>query len=329
MDKFLNKNRLVVFLGLFIFGLLFYRIVYAALSCTVTDTCTEPAVVVFEMQATSNSHAGQTSSSYTNLVCCTVGDTSLGTSCSGEYEVVARLSGTTNAHIEENDQATAAYDGNDVCLSATVGTVTVGYQNGNCDTFDDIVASISPATTNAHVGTDVTYARKICAKVVTATGVFDITASSSESFNSGAALSFSFNSQTTTVAKASAIQIEDDRGTNAGWDVYLGATDWKSGKDVMQLDYNGTGTDNNLGKFCAFPAEAAISAETGSITGVSVGSANACFSAGITSIAVASATATNGNGKYWLTDMKLEQFIPFSPTAQVYTTTIYYTLISK
>ncbi len=161
------------------------------------------------------------------------------------------------------------------------------------------------------------------------TGVFNITASSSESFNSGVAIPFQFYSQTTTVAASGALKIEDDRGSNLGWDVYLGATDWKSGQDVMQLDYDGTGTDDNLGKLCAFPSAAAISAETGSITGVTVGSADACFSAGITNIAVASATAGNGNGAYWLTDMTLEQFIPFSPTAQVYTTTIYYTLISK
>ena len=151
----------------------------------------------------------------------------------------------------------------------------------------------------------------------------DITASSSQSFN--APINFSFNSLTSTASNVGALQITDDRGTNAGWTVNLTATDWKSGQDVMQLDYDGAGSDNNLGKLCAFPNNANLSAASGSLTGVDKQS-NACFSAAVQTIDLVAATAPNGTGAYWLTDMSLGQYIPSAPTAQVYTTTIIYTI---
>ena len=74
-------------------------------------------------------------------------------------------------------------------------------------------------------------------------GILDVTnVSSSESLNGGTALSFSFTAQTAAIAALGSIQVQDARGTNGGWGVDLSATDWKSGEDVPQLDYNGTGS---------------------------------------------------------------------------------------
>ncbi len=159
-------------------------------------------------------------------------------------------------------------------------------------------------------------------------GVMDVTlTSSSQSFNEGAALSFSFTAQTTAIAAMGAFQLQDARGANTGWGVDLSATDWKSGQDVMQLDYNGTGADTNLGKMCLITTSGAIKSSGGAaITGNDKGD-EGCFSATVSSIDIYDFIAPNGGGQYWITDFRLEQYIPTNPTAQVYTTTLTYTLI--
>ncbi|MFA5946463.1 MAG: hypothetical protein WC813_00375 [Patescibacteria group bacterium] len=95
------------------------------------------------------------------MVCCSnvVG---LGTSCvTGVNATVVKLSGATNAHIEQNTEAN--YSGNDACLSvAAGGTVSVGYQATNCSGFDTTIGSMT-ATTNSHIGDGNAYSVKICA----------------------------------------------------------------------------------------------------------------------------------------------------------------------
>ena len=157
----------------------------------------------------------------------------------------------------------------------------------------------------------------------TRTGILDTTASTSQSFN--APLDVIFTSQTSTMSDIGAIKIVDDRGSSAGWTVNLTANDWKTTTGAMQLDYDGTGSNDNLGKLCAFPGSATLYVESGSLTGVSKGE-NDCFGASVQTIDVATASATNGTGTYWLTDMALEQYFPSNPTAEVYTTTIIYTV---
>jgi len=97
---------------------------------------------------------------YTYLACCT-GVPGLGNSCiTGTNAVVVKLSGTSNAHIEQNAQANYA---NDACLSVdTGGTVIVGYQLVNCSGFDTTIGSMT-AVTNSHAGDGSAYAIKICA----------------------------------------------------------------------------------------------------------------------------------------------------------------------
>ncbi len=140
--------------------------VFASMSCSVTTSCASPGVVVFRMGSLSNAHAELPSeNNYSQLVCCT-GVAGLANSCSGTYGTVLRLSGLSNAHVEENTESTAAYNGNDACLSVPSGTVTIGYQNNNCTGFDTTVASITQTPTNAHAGDASAYTRKICATVV-------------------------------------------------------------------------------------------------------------------------------------------------------------------
>lgn len=157
----------------------------------------------------------------------------------------------------------------------------------------------------------------------TRTGNFDVTASSSQSFN--VPLTVAFTSQTSTISNIGAIKIIDDRGSDAGWTLNLTGNDWKTTTELKQLDYNGNGSDDNTGKLCAFSADANLYAESGSLTGVNK-SVNDCFGSTVNIVDLVGAETNYGTGAYWLTDMSLEQFIPSNPTAAIYTTTIVFTL---
>ena len=155
-------------------------------------------------------------------------------------------------------------------------------------------------------------------------GVLNIVSASTS--NSFTGVSVTFSSQTSTASDLGAVRLSDARGSGAGWTLALSGTDWKAGQDVMQLDYNGTGSNDNLGKMCMVVASGQIRSEAGQNTsGITKGSLG-CFSAGVTSLSIYTASATNGKGDYWITDFSLQQFIPSSPTAQNLTTTLTLTL---
>ena len=159
------------------------RSVYAGtLSCTVrTSVCSGGETEVFEMQNTTNSHAGLPAASYNNLVCCT-GVTGLGNSCSGTFATALKLSGTSNAHAEQNSQSNYA---NSACISVpSGGSVSVGYQSTNCSGFDTTLGSMT-GTTNAHVGDETTYTTKICATAAGATPVYSVSITSSGTITYG------------------------------------------------------------------------------------------------------------------------------------------------
>ena len=150
---------------IFILGVFFPSPAYAGtLSCTVrTSTCSGGETEIFEMENTSNAHAGLSAASYNNLVCC-AGVTGLSNSCSGTFATALKLSGTTNAHIRQgtlSDYPSAT----NACISVpSGGSVSVGYQATNCSGFDTTLGSMI-GTTNSHVG-DGSWAAgttKICA----------------------------------------------------------------------------------------------------------------------------------------------------------------------
>lgn len=151
-------------------------------------------------------------------------------------------------------------------------------------------------------------------------GLLDVISASSS--NSFAGVTVSFNAQTSTCVDMGAFRIQDARGGTAGWTVNLAANDWKSGQDVMQLDYNGTGSDDDLGKMCLIVANGNIQSIAGQdTTNVNKGSLS-CFGGGVSQITVYQAASNYGKGDYWITDFSLEQYIPTNPTSQSYTTTI-------
>src|SRR3989338_9980734 len=161
-----NKQLIGAALCCFLIGWLMPARLTATLSCVVDTTCA--GTTVFRMSDTANAHAELAAqANYSQLVCCS-GETGLGNSCAGTYAVVAKLSGTSNAHVEENTEANYAQS---ACLSIDSGTVSVAYQNTNCDGYDTTVASMSGATTNAHVGDSTAYTRKICASAAAAAAI--------------------------------------------------------------------------------------------------------------------------------------------------------------
>jgi len=159
----ISRKTLSIFLICGILAVLFifygFRASAGTLSCTVATTCAT-GTVIWRMSGTSNAHAelpGQ--ANYAQLVCCT-GVTGLSNLCSGTHAIVLRLSSVTNAHVEQNSLINYA---NNVCISVPAGgTVSVGYQAGNCAGFNTTLGSMS-GTTNAHVGDGAAYATKICA----------------------------------------------------------------------------------------------------------------------------------------------------------------------
>jgi hypothetical protein len=95
---------------------------------------------------------------YANNVICCSGVSGLGTACTGVYSTVLKLSSSTNAHVEQNDQSNYSTSS---CLSVSVGSTTIAYQSSNCTGYDTTLGSIS-GTTNAHIGTSTAYTTKIC-----------------------------------------------------------------------------------------------------------------------------------------------------------------------
>lgn len=145
------------------------HILFAALSCTTTTAvaCTGGTnTIVVRMSGSANAHAelpNQSTAGYANNVICCSGVTGLGNNCSGTYAVVAKLSGVTNASIQQSNQS--GYS-DEICLSdSTSGdTVTIGYQSGSCAGYDTTVASIS-SVDNAHIGNSSAHSNKICASI--------------------------------------------------------------------------------------------------------------------------------------------------------------------
>lgn len=171
VNKNIFKKGLMALVGLIViltFFLFINNVSLAALTCTVSaNPCNSPNVTVLKMYSASNSHAGSsTVSSYTQLVCCGIGATGLGTNCAGTYALLGTLSSADNAHFEDSLKANYS-SANDVCLSVDSGTISVATST-SCASYDTTIFSMSGTSgTNAHVGDGTVYATKICG---TATG---------------------------------------------------------------------------------------------------------------------------------------------------------------
>ncbi len=158
----MKKFKIIIFLLLLLASA---PKVFAALTCTITASCVGAGEVkIMNVSDTDNAHAELPSqSNYTTFICCS-GVAGTGNSCSGNYAVIGTLStATTNSHFEEDGQSNYTSPTNDVCISNTVVPPTVAYTNTDCSAYDTEVFTISPATTNAHIGPS--YTRHVCASI--------------------------------------------------------------------------------------------------------------------------------------------------------------------
>jgi len=121
-------------------------------------------LTVLRMSGATNAHASlPTVSNYNYIIYCS-GSRGLSNSCSSsKYEIFAKLSGSTNAHVRAATEED--YPGsNNACISgASDSSIKVGYSDDNCNDYDTTIASLSSFPTNAHIGGPDTYPKKICA----------------------------------------------------------------------------------------------------------------------------------------------------------------------
>jgi len=187
---FLEKNKKYFYsLGLSILILFPLSYVSATLSCSVTTSalCSDTVILrmsdslpLGELDSTPGYNAqaelpSQSTATYDDYVVCCNGVTGLGNSCSGNYEVVARLSGVTNAHVEKNTEVGVNYT-EDACISSSFAgdEISIGYQSTNCDGYDTTLFSMASTPTNSQVGSPASYNNKVCAKVFSQSLTFNI-----------------------------------------------------------------------------------------------------------------------------------------------------------
>lgn len=167
-------NISIFFIFLFFIG---PKISLAALSCSVTTKAACTGTVILRMSGSSNAHAelpNQLTSVYDNNVVCCTGVTGLSNSCNESNKViVAKLSGVTNAHVEQNNQNNYSQN---ACLSSTYAgdDITIGYQPSNCNGYDTTLFSMSSTPTNSQVGNSSAYNNKVCAKIFSQSITFNI-----------------------------------------------------------------------------------------------------------------------------------------------------------
>lgn len=189
-----NKKRIHFYMKFYryfitifsIFIFLPFSYLYAALTCSITDavSCTDTVMLRISDTPTSETHGqnahaelpSESTAAYDNYVVCCSGVTGLSNSCSESNKAIfARLSGVTNAHVEENTENNANYSQN-ACIASTYAgdIITVGYQATNCTGYDTTLFSMSDTSTNSMVGIPTAYTNKVCAKIFSQAVSFNI-----------------------------------------------------------------------------------------------------------------------------------------------------------
>ena len=257
-----------IHLGLLI-ALLFYPVsdLYAGISCTVTTAAACSGTVLLRMSGSTNAHAelpSQSNTNYANNVVCCTSPSSIGNSCaSSNYKVFGKLSGATNAHMQQTSVNTY---GSNACLSdASVGDkITVGYQNTNCTGYDTTLMSMT-ATDNATVGSPGSYTSQVCATITPLLISFSIS-TNSVGFGS---LSSTSSRYANAAGTGSATEVEAhtfSASTNAagGYIVTVNGNTLTSGSNTISA-IGGTNTSPSPGTN-QFGLRAAVTSGTGTVT---------------------------------------------------------------
>lgn len=180
--NFFNHYYLIVLFLVLFFP---FYLAEASLSCSVTAAGSCAGTVLLRMSGSTSAQAelpSQSTAAYNNNVVCCTGVIGLGNACSGNYGVIARLSGSTgtNAHVEQNSQTNVNYNNEKACLSTPFAgdEITIGYQASNCTGYDTTLFSMDKYPTNSMVGIPTAYNNKVCAKVFSQSISFNLSAAS-------------------------------------------------------------------------------------------------------------------------------------------------------
>jgi len=170
------SGRVLVLGAVFAMMLVFVSYSADAFQCTVRDnTCNAGEAKILGMSGTTNAHAEISSqNNYAKVVCCSDTGNTLGTACSGRYDVVLNLSADTNAHVADPTFSTSITYPSSICLSGSAGLPFCTGSDNSCPSGAPVcIASIS-AETNAQIGDCSAYTRKICCRTQLNATVTDI-----------------------------------------------------------------------------------------------------------------------------------------------------------
>ncbi len=296
-----TKAIIIILIGGILVSFLFYgvKVFAGTLSCSVTTAaaCTSPSVVILRMSGSGNAHAelpSQSTAAYANNVVCCGGVTDLSYSCSGSYTTVLKLSGVTNAHVQQSGSYSQS-----ACISLPSGTApTVAYIAGDqscTPIYDDTLLSMSAAS-NAHVGNETAYNAagnyKICATAAGAAGTLttDIVNASYVPVGSPTMTmsnaTFSFTCQTITGSFGTASQqiyVNNNNGANNGWTLTVAAQATTNVWDSAGTDYD---FNDPTGSGCTDGADAGDSVGgqmtiNPSVATLAIGQCGSCSTANI------------------------------------------------
>jgi len=184
-------------------------------------------------------------------------------------------------------------------------------------TNDDTGPSYCFRLTNSGSTNNFTYTR-YAEVAIMAAGELALTAPTSTTMT---AVNYSFSGQTSSGNSLGLLNITDTRGGTPGWSVDVTGEDWTATSSET-MDYDGDGT--NTGQLTIDLNSASITANSGSLSGLSLGGTDS-FDSGTNNINIITATAGNGTGDYDINGINLDQFIPANQPTSNYTMVLTFT----
>jgi hypothetical protein len=249
------------------------------------------------MSGSTNAHAelpSQSTAVYNNNVVCCTGVTGLGSSCSGNYETFAKLSGTTstNSHVELATQSNYTQK---ACLSSTFAgdVITIAYQPTNCTGYDTTLFSMEKTPTNSMVGSPASYTNKVCASVFSQSISFNISASSAGFGNlNPSGLRYATASGVGSSSETEAYNLTASTNDPSGYIVLMGGDTLKKNTSVI-TPIGGTNITPSIGSK-AFGVRAVATGGVGAVMTPYNGSGFAYDASGTNFTSIAQATSGNG-----------------------------------
>ncbi len=238
---------------------------YGALTCSVTTVGSCTGTVILRMSGSTNAHAelpSQSNVNYDNNVVCCTGILSIGNSCSGNYEILGRISSATNAHMQETSVNTY---GSNVCLSdsVTANEISSGYQDNNCSGYDTTLLSLS-GSDNATLGDGSAYTRKLCATIIPLSINFSISANTVNFGNLSAGASRYADTSTGSGTEVEAHTISASTNAPSGYVLSVDGTTLTYGGNTIDA-IGGTNTAPSVGTE-QFGLRASVTSGTGTVT---------------------------------------------------------------